>query len=117
MSQRHPLHREPGKQYGRQRGPLAPRADSPSRHSPSECSGFRPTFAALAMREDGMMSMVNVVTVAFLALLIGFVANVGRIVQEKIAVQNAADAAAYSASAVMARGMNAVTATNHLMGE
>lgn len=74
-------------------------------------------WCELAVGDDGMMTFVNVITVAFLALLIGFVGNVGRAVQEKVAVQNAADATAYSTSVVMARGMNAVTATNHLMGE
>ena len=35
----------------------------------------------------------------------------------KIAAQNAADAIAFSSAQWMARGMNAVTATNHLLGE
>ena len=49
--------------------------------------------------------------------LVVFVGGVAERVNEKIDVQNAADAAAYSNSLWMARGMNAVTTSNHLMGE
>jgi hypothetical protein len=67
--------------------------------------------------ESGMLSFPLTVAVLFFAVLTGFAANVGVAVIEKIEVQNAADASAYSSSLVMARGMNAVTATNHLIGE
>src|SRR5579872_4522473 len=107
------------KQWGTQRS-----GDRKSRAAQTICAApiqeIRPPISGLRefdSGDDGMMALVNVVTVAFLALLVGFVGNVGRMVQEKIAVQTAADATAYSASLVMARGMNAVTATNHLMGE
>ena len=43
--------------------------------------------------------------------------DIGRTTVEKIEMQNAADASAYSASLQLARGMNAITATNHHIGE
>lgn len=67
--------------------------------------------------EDGMMSMVTVVAVLFLMILLSLVVNVGATVQRKIEIQNAADTVAYSTATWMARGMNAITATNHLIGE
>jgi hypothetical protein len=50
-------------------------------------------------------------------VIIGFVGNAGYVVTEKVNTQNAADAVAFSSAQWMARGMNAVTATNHLLGE
>ena len=41
--------------------------------------------------------------------------NVGRQVDGKIRMQNAADAAAYSGGVVLARGMNTLAFTNHLL--
>ena len=43
--------------------------------------------------------------------------NVGRQVDSKIRMQNAADAAAFSGGIMLARGMNALTFTNHLLCE
>lgn len=68
-------------------------------------------------RRCGMITLVNAVTVAFCAILIVLVINVGHLVHQKIETQNAADAVAYSGAVWNARGMNAVTATNHVMGE
>ena len=50
-------------------------------------------------------------------LIMAFLGNVGYVVTEKMHTQNAADAIAFSSAQWMARGMNAVTATNHLLGE
>ena len=71
----------------------------------------------LSAAEDGKITLVTVVAVLALVVLIGLVGNTGQVVVEKIEVQNAADAAAYSSTLWMARGMNAITTTNHLMGE
>ncbi|WP_197442617.1 pilus assembly protein TadG-related protein [Lignipirellula cremea] len=71
----------------------------------------------IAVNEDGKLTMVTLVTLLFFLLLIGFVCNVGVAVKRKMDLQNAADAAAYSTSLWRARGMNAVTASNHLLGE
>lgn len=67
--------------------------------------------------EEGMISLVTIVVVAFLLVLISFVGNIGLAVTRKIETQNAADSATYSGAVWMARGMNAITAGNHLMGE
>ena len=61
------------------------------------------------------MSIVSVFAVMFLVMLLGMVMNVGRQVDGKIRMQNAADAAAYSGGVVLARGMNTLAFTNHLL--
>ena len=43
--------------------------------------------------------------------------NVGHITHHKLEMQNAADSAVISSTTWLTRGMNAVTATNHVMGE
>jgi len=50
-----------------------------------------------------------------LIMLLGMVMNAGRQVDDKIRMQNAADAAAYSGGVVIARGMNTLAFTNHLL--
>ena len=61
------------------------------------------------------MSIVSVFAVLFLAMLLGMVMNVGRHVDGKLRMQNAADSAAYSGGVVLARGMNTLAFTNHLL--
>jgi len=63
------------------------------------------------------MSILSVFAVLGLAVLLGMVMNVGRQVDGKIRLQNAADAAAYSGGGVLAREMNTLAFTNHLMCE
>ncbi len=63
------------------------------------------------------MAQVTVIAVMGFTILVGMVGNVGRIVQKKVAVQNAADSIAYSTALWQARSMNAVTAVNHMLGE
>jgi len=65
--------------------------------------------------ENGTISILTVFAVLMLAALLGMVMNVGRQVDGKIRMQNAADAAAYSGALVIARGMNTLTFTNHLL--
>jgi hypothetical protein len=72
---------------------------------------------ALHEREDGMVSLVTIFAVTFLLILAGLVANVGLTIRRKIETQNAADAIAQSTALIRARGMNALTAANHLIGE
>jgi hypothetical protein len=71
----------------------------------------------LRLHEDqhGSMSIVTVFAVMFLAMLLGMVMNVGRHVDGKIRMQNAADSAAYSGGVVICRGMNTLAFTNHLL--
>jgi hypothetical protein len=77
----------------------------------------RGPWSKLHAAEDGMLSFLTVVAVLFFVLLTGFVANIAYVTREKVEVQNAADAVAYSGALWQARGMNAVTAANHLQGE
>lgn len=67
--------------------------------------------------QRGTMSIVSVFTVLFLAMMMGMVMNVARQVDGKIRMQNAADAAAYSGATVIARAMNTLAFTNHLLCE
>lgn len=50
-----------------------------------------------------------------LAMLLGMVVNVGLQTDHKVKMQNAADAATYSGGIVLARGMNTLAFTNHLL--
>ena len=63
------------------------------------------------------MSIISVFAVLLLVMLLGMVMNVSRQVDGKIRLQNAADAAAYSGGVVLARGMNTLAFTNHLLCE
>lgn len=67
--------------------------------------------------ERGSISIISVFAALLLTMLLGMVLNVGRQVDGKIRLQNAADAAAYSGGLELARGMNALAFTNHLMCE
>jgi hypothetical protein len=71
----------------------------------------------LPLDDRGLLSFASLF--AILALIVGFalVANIGKTVGQKLEAQNAADAAAAGAAVELARGMNAVTATNHIIGE
>ena len=77
----------------------------------------RNELAALHTDERGMMSFANCVCVLLSALLITATINTSHIANRKIERQNAADAVAQSGGVWMARGMNSITATNHLIGE
>lgn len=65
----------------------------------------------------GNMSIINIVAVMLCTLLIVFILNVSKIATRRIEHQDVADAVAVSPGYWMARGMNAVTATNHVIGE
>ncbi|MBN1590260.1 MAG: Tad domain-containing protein [Pirellulales bacterium] len=65
--------------------------------------------------ERGTISIVSVFAVLLLTMLLGMVMNVGRQADNKIRMQNAADAAGYSGGLVVARGMNTLAFTNHLL--
>lgn len=67
--------------------------------------------------EEGMISIITLISVLFFLILVGMLGNIGLIINQKIEVQNGADSIALSASQVQARGMNAVTTSNHIIGE
>jgi hypothetical protein len=67
--------------------------------------------------EDGSVSLLSLIVIFTFLLLICTVVNTGWEVTRKLETQNSSDATANAAAVEMARGMNAVTAANHLMGE
>ena len=67
--------------------------------------------------QRGVMSILSVFAVLMLVALLGMVMNVGRQVDGKIRMQNAADATAYSGGVLVARGLNVLAFSNHLLSE
>jgi hypothetical protein len=67
--------------------------------------------------QSGSISLATVFALLLLTMLLGMVINVGRQVDNKVRLQNAADAATYSGGVVLARGMNALAYTNHMLCE
>ena len=67
--------------------------------------------------QEGAITLLTVFAVLVLTMLLGMVMNVGRHVDSKIRMQNAADASAYTGSVVLARGMNTLAFTNHLLSD
>lgn len=67
--------------------------------------------------DSGTVAMSLPVGILFFVVVAGFIFNAGRTIGGKIETQNAVDSATYSTSVVVARGMNAITASNHLIGE
>lgn len=67
--------------------------------------------------QRGTISIVTVFALFMFTMLLVMVVNVGRHVDDKLRMQNAADAAAYSGGVVIARGMNAIAFSNHLLCE
>ncbi len=65
--------------------------------------------------QEGTISILSVFAVLVLTMVLGMVMNVGRQVDGKIRMQNAADAATYSGGLVLARGMNSLAFSNHLL--
>lgn len=88
---------------------MARRDRSPSRVPPG--------VVRFCRDEDGKVAIVSIFAVLAIAGMLGLVVNSGRAVREKVELQNAADAAAATTTLWMARSMNAVTTSNHLMGE
>ena len=71
--------------------------------------------ARLHRDERGTISIVAVFTAIMLTILLGMVMNAGREVDGKLRMQNAADAATYSGGVTLARAMNSLAFTNHLL--
>jgi len=71
--------------------------------------------ARLPADQQGQITILTVFAVLMLVIVLGMVMNAGHQVDDKIRMQNAADAAAYSGGVVLARGMNTLAFTNHLL--
>ncbi len=72
-------------------------------------------LSQLRRDERGSLSIASVFALMMLVMLLGLVVNVGRQVDRKVKAQNAADATAYSSGVVLARNMNSLAFTNHLL--
>jgi hypothetical protein len=68
-------------------------------------------------RRDGNISFVYLIVCVMCSVVTVFLLNVAHVTHQKLQMQNAADSAAIASTTWMTRGMNAVTATNHVMGE
>ena len=77
----------------------------------------RSAFQNFHADESGKVTLLASLLMLALVSLAGLIGNTGHATKEKIESQNSADAIAYSSSLWMARGMNALTATNHMLGE
>jgi hypothetical protein len=67
--------------------------------------------------ERGSISFATVFALLLLTMLLGMVINTGRQIDSKVKLQSAADAATYSSGIVLARGMNSLAYSNHLLCE
>ncbi len=80
-------------------------------------SRLRDRLLAWQRDESGKVSLLASIMLLALVSLAGLIGNAGHIAAQKLETQNAADAIASSSALWMARGMNALTATNHMLGE
>lgn len=71
--------------------------------------------AQLPSDQEGSISLLSVFALLILTMLLGMVMNVGRQVDRKVRMQHTADACTYSGGLVLARGMNSLAFTNHLL--
>lgn len=72
-------------------------------------------LADLRSDEGGALSVASIILVLGLTILLGSLINIGRAIDDKQKLQNAADASAYSSAGVLARGMNGLAFSNHLL--
>lgn len=68
-------------------------------------------------RRRGKITLLALVFLLLIVVLMGLLGNTGHVTSQKLELQNAADSVAFSSSLWLARGMNTVTASNHLVGE
>jgi len=85
------------------------------RHSDCGIGSGLPGKVPSHANRRGSISITSIFFVIFFAMLLGMVMNIGRHANRKIAMQNGADAAAYTGGVVLARGMNTLVFTNHLL--
>jgi hypothetical protein len=65
--------------------------------------------------ESGTISIMTVFCMLFFTFLLLMLANIAKHVDDKVKMQNAVDASTYSGGVVLARGMNAIAYSNHLL--
>ncbi|MEN9556827.1 MAG: hypothetical protein RLZZ232_3113 [Planctomycetota bacterium] len=74
-------------------------------------------FATLNSDQSGQLSILSLVILLGMITTLAAFANISGVLRVKMETQNAADGVASTAGTHAARGMNAITATNHLIGE
>lgn len=67
--------------------------------------------------ERGSISIVTVFTLLMFTMILVMIVNVGTHIDDKLKMQNASDAATYSGGVVLARGMNGLAFSNHLLSD
>ena len=67
--------------------------------------------------ERGSISIVTVFTLLMFTMILVMLVNVGTHIDDKLKMQNASDAATYSGGVVLARGMNGLAFSNHLISD
>jgi hypothetical protein len=72
---------------------------------------------SLPNARSGLITWGTLLSLLLLMILVALVSNVAIVVNRKMEIQNSADAIAYSSSVWVARGMNSLSATNHVIGE
>jgi hypothetical protein len=73
--------------------------------------------ARLHACEDGLISISHLAVVLVAAILLAMLLNAVTIFSRKVERQTAADAVAQASGVIYARGLNEITATNHVIGE
>ncbi len=82
------------------------------------CADWLGAFAERLHRDQrGSISIVTVFALLMFTMLLIMVVNVGTHVDDKLKMQNAADASAYSGGVIIARGMNGIAFSNHLLSD
>lgn len=82
-------------------------------------SQFGPRSFIMRIHRDerGALSVMGVFTIFMLTVLLGMIFNMGKQIDDKLRMQNAADAVTYSGTRTVTRGMNAIAYSNHLLCE
>ena len=90
----------------------------PSRqhHNPHRSSGFG-RLGQLHSDQRGTISIVSLLVLLVFTMLLIMITNVGRHADDKLKMQHAADSAAMTGGVMLARGLNGLAHTNHLLCE
>jgi hypothetical protein len=96
---------------------MAVTANQASRNEPADAAQARRRgwYARLHFDQRGSISISAVFAVLLLAFLLGMVMNSSLQVDQKVKMQNAADAVTCSGAGVIGRSMNTLAFTNHLL--
>ena len=78
---------------------------------------LKTVLAGLQREEGGWLVLAGIVMAFLTVLTIGLAANLARTMRLRTEAQNTADNLAYSGTIPLARGMNTLAATQHLIGE